>query len=129
MQPKALKAGRELSCGNMVMNITVDLESVPAILKRGVVVPVYKRGGKDPSYEDRQLQSDHTHIYMVARFWNLFCWNAYRMVFMEAGLPHINQSAYRCAVSCGDAVFVTQEFVVKYLIECTCGTSRKLLIL
>ena len=36
---------------------------------------------------------------------------------MEAGLPHINQSACKHAVSCDVAVFATQEVVVKYLRE------------
>ena len=31
-----------------ILNATVELESVPTVLKRGVVVPVYKEGGKDP---------------------------------------------------------------------------------
>ena len=34
---------------------------------------------------------------------------------MEAGLPHVNQSAYRKAVSCADAIFGTQEIIVRYL--------------
>ena len=36
-------------------------------------------------------------------------------IFLEAGLPHINQSAYRKGVSCGDAVSATQEVIAKYL--------------
>ena len=36
-------------------------------------------------------------------------------VFMEAGLPHVNQSAYRKAVSCADAIFATQEIIARYL--------------
>ena len=39
------------------------------------------------------------------------------LVFLEAGLPHINQSAYKRAVPCEDAVFATQEIVAKYLRE------------
>ena len=35
-----------------ILNATVELESVPTVLKRGVVVPVYKGGGKD-----------HTHLH------------------------------------------------------------------
>ena len=38
-----------------------------------------------------------------------------RLVFMEAGLPHVNQSAYRKVVSCADAIFATQEIVARYL--------------
>ena len=37
------------------------------------------------------------------------------MVFMEAGLPHVNQSAYRKAVSCSDAIFMTQEAIAMYV--------------
>ena len=35
-----------------ILNATVKLESVPTVLKRGVVVPVYKGGGKDPMKVD-----------------------------------------------------------------------------
>ena len=34
---------------------------------------------------------------------------------MEAGLPHVNQSAYRKAVSCSDAIFAKQEIIARYL--------------
>ncbi len=36
-------------------------------------------------------------------------------VFTEAGIPHVNQSAYRNAVSCADAIFVTQATTARYL--------------
>ena len=38
-------------------------------------------------------------------------------MLLEAGIPHINQSAYRKGVSCADAmpVFVTQEVIARYL--------------
>ena len=36
-------------------------------------------------------------------------------VFASAGLPHINQCAYRRGVSCADAIFATQEVVARYL--------------
>ena len=35
-----------------ILNATVELESVPTVLKRGVIVPVYKEGGKDPMKVD-----------------------------------------------------------------------------
>ena len=31
-----------------ILNATGELECVPTVLKRGVVVPVYKGGGMDP---------------------------------------------------------------------------------
>ena len=36
-------------------------------------------------------------------------------LLLEAGLLHINQTAYRKGVACGDAVFATQEVIAKYL--------------
>ena len=52
---------------------------------------------------------------------------------MEAGLPHINQTAYRHAVSCEDTVFATQKLLLNIserVVEriCVCMTCRKLLI-
>ena len=31
-----------------ILNAVMDLEAIPSILKRGVVMPVYKGGGKNP---------------------------------------------------------------------------------
>ena len=31
-----------------IMNAMVEMEKIPAVLKCGVVVPIYKGGGKDP---------------------------------------------------------------------------------
>ena len=47
-------------------------------------------------------------------------------VFVAAGLPHVNQSAYRRAVSCADAIFVTQEMIPNISEEeaaCTCACT------
>ena len=34
---------------------------------------------------------------------------------LEAGIPHVKQSAYRKGVSCEDAIFATQEVIARYL--------------
>ena len=36
-------------------------------------------------------------------------------MLLEAGIPHINQSAYRKGVACADAIFATQEAITWYL--------------
>ena len=57
-----------------------------------------------------------------------------QVVFDEADLPHINQTAYRKSVSCADAIFATQEVIARYLrggaVESTCAymTCRRLSI-
>ena len=54
-----------------ILNAVVDLEVIPDLLKVGIVVPVYKGGGKDPlqvnSYRGITLSS------MVGRCWNSCC--------------------------------------------------------
>ena len=86
-----LKAGREavVIWLTNILNAIVELESVPTILKRGIVVPVYKGGGKDPmkidSYRGITLTS------MVAKVLEFLLLEWLELVFLEAGLPH-NQS-------------------------------------
>ena len=98
-----------------ILNAVVELEEIPDILKMGVVVPVYKGGGKDPmkvdSYRGVTLTS------MVAKVWEFLLLDRLRiqMVFLEADLPHVNQTAYRKSVSCADAIFATQEVIARYL--------------
>ena len=76
-------------------------------------MPVYKGRGKDPmkidSYRGITLTS------MVAKVFEFLLLERLELIFLEAGLPHINQSAYRRVVSCADAIFATQEVVAKYL--------------
>ena len=96
-----------------ILNATVELESMPMVLKKGVVMSVYKGGGKDlmktDSYRGITLTS------MVAKVLEFLLLDRLESIFMEAGLPHINQSASRKGVLCGDAVFATQEVIAKYL--------------
>ena len=40
-----------------VLNSVVELEAVPDILKKGILVPMYKRGGKDPLQANNSVLS------------------------------------------------------------------------
>ncbi len=82
-----------------ILNAVVKLEEVPEILKKGVVVPVYKWGGKDPLKVD-------SYRGVTQRL---------QMVFLMADLPHVNQTAYRKSVSCAVAIFATQEVIARYV--------------
>ena len=93
-----------------VLNTIVELEVIPDVLKRGVVVPVYKGGGKDPLRQLLGVMSS-----MVAKVLEFLCLQRLEVVFLEADLPHVNQTAYRRSVSCANAIFTTQEVIVKYL--------------
>ena len=95
------------------LNAITELEEIPDVLKRGIIVPVYKAGGRDPlktdSYRGITLTS------MISKVLEFLVLDRLESVFVSAGLPHINQSAYRRAVSCADAIFATQEVVARYL--------------
>ena len=98
-----------------IFNSVVDVEQIPTCLKLGITIPVYKGGGKDPlnvnSYRGITLNS------VISKVLETLILNRLEPVFMEAGLPHPNQSAYRKSVSCADAIFATQEVINRYLQE------------
>lgn len=98
-----------------VLNSVVDAEQVPACLKQGITIPIYKGGGKDPldvnSYRGITLNS------VISKVLESLILGRLEPLFMEAGLPHPNQSAYRRNVSCADAIFATQEVISRYLRE------------
>ena len=77
-----------------------------------MVVPVYKGSGKDPlqveSYRSVTLSS------VVTKVLEFLILERLQMVFLEASIPHPNQSAYR-KVSCADSIFATQEVIGRYL--------------
>ena len=56
-----------------------------------------------------------TLIFMVAKVLEFLLFERLESIISEAGLFHVNQSAYRKGVLCGDAVFATQEVISKYL--------------
>ena len=64
--------------------------------------------GKDPPKVDSYRVVNLTS--MVAKVLEFLILERLQSVFLEAGLPHVNQSAYRKAVSCADAIFATQEY-------------------
>ena len=76
------------------------MEVVPELMKSGVIVPIYKGSRKDPlkvnSYRWITLTS------MVSKVLDFLVLECLGLVFKEAGLLHINQSAYRKVVSCAD---------------------------
>ena len=98
-----------------IFNSVVDVEQIPTCLKLGITIPVYKGGGKDPlnvnSYRGITLNS------VISKVLETLILNRLEPLFMEAGLPHPNQSAYRKSVSCADAIFATQEVINRYLQE------------
>ena len=95
------------------MNAMVEMEKIPAVLKCGVVVPIYKGGRKDPlntnSYRGVTLTS------VTAKVLEFLVLERMQVIFLEAGIPHRNQTAYQKDVSCADAIFSMQEVIARYM--------------
>ena len=49
-----------------VLGAIVELEAIPASLKSGLVVPVYKRGGRNPALTDsyRGITDPNIHVHV-----------------------------------------------------------------
>ena len=84
-----------------VLNTIVELEVIPDVLKRSI-------------YKGRQLSRSDVVIDDGESFGVSLSPEA-EVVFLEADLPHVNQTAYRRSVSCANAIFTTQEVIAKYL--------------
>ena len=54
---------------------------------------------------------------MVSKVLEFLLLDRLKLVLLEAGLPHINQSAYVSNVSCTNTIFATQEVVARYVHE------------
>ena len=99
LMAKHLKAGGDAVITRLIkiLNDVVVLEVVPEVSKSDVTVRIYKRGWRDPlkvnSYRRITLTS------MVSKVLEFLLLERLDLLFMEAGLPHVNQSAYRKAVS------------------------------
>ena len=97
------------------LNSIIELEAIPSTLKCGSITPIYKGGGKDPldqnSYRGIAVAS------VMAKVLESLILGRLNTVLLEAGVPHVNQTAYRRGVGCTDAIFATQETIAKHVRE------------
>ena len=91
------------------------LESIPPSLKLGVIIPLYKGKGRDPldpnSYRGITLTS------VLSKCLEKIVLHRMEIPVKEAGFPHSSQTAYQRSVSCADAIFSTQEALLKFVRE------------
>ena len=87
----------------------MESEAVPIVLKTGILVPVYKGGGKDPLEVDsfRGVTSTST----LTKVLEFLIVDRLQLFLLEPGLPHVYQSAYRRGISSTEAIFATQETI------------------
>jgi hypothetical protein len=52
---------------------------------------------------------------MVSKVLEFLILDRLQATLISAGIPHVNQTAYRKRTSCADAIFATQEVIARYL--------------
>ena len=97
------------------LNSIIELEAIPSTLKCGSIIPIYKGGGKDPL--DQNSYRGITVASVNAKVLESLILGRLNTVLLEAGVPHVNQTAYRRGVGCTDAIFATQETIAKHVRE------------
>ena len=95
-----------------ICNSIADLESVPDSLKTGIIIPVYKGGGKDPL--DTNNYRGITLTSVLAKVLESLLLTRLLTHLSERGIPHLNQTAYRKRVSCAEAIFSTLEVISQH---------------
>ena len=98
-----------------ILNCVIELEAIPDILKGGSITPVYKGGGKDPL--DKNNYRGITVASVLAKVLESLILERLNIVLLEAGVPHVNQTAYRRHVGCTDTIFATQETIARHVRE------------
>ena len=95
-----------------VFNTTISFEEVPNCLKTSLIKPIYKGRGKDPpvtsSFRGVALSSTIAEYIILERM---------KPILLEFNSPHFLQTTYQRGVSCGNAIFATQEAALKVLRE------------
>ena len=98
-----------------ILDSIIELEAIPDILKCGSITPVCKGGGKDPL--DKNNYRGITVASVLAKVLEFLILKRLNTVLLQAGIPHVNQTAYRRHVGCADAIFAIQETIAKHVRE------------
>ena len=93
-----------------IFDTIISNEVIPACLKEGVVVPVYKGKGKDSSSFRGSTMSS-----IIAKTLEIVLLKRMSPILDEIGFPDMNQTAFQKGISCSDAIFSTQEVLVNYI--------------
>ena len=98
-----------------VFNTTISFEEVPNCLKTSLIKPIYKGRGKytlaTSSFRGVALSST------IAKLLEYIILERMKPILLEFNSPHFLQTTYQRGVSCGNAIFATQEAALKVLRE------------
>ena len=96
-----------------ILNAIIHLEQIPQSFKLGMIVPVHKGKRRDPllcnNYRGITLTS------VLSKCFEVIILEQLESLFVEQGFPHPSQTAYRRGLSCTDAIFSTQEAILKHI--------------
>ena len=113
LQPEHLKYGGPALVRWLVhiFNAISNLEVIPPSLKISTITPVFKGKGRDPLEPNNYRGISITSI--LSKCLETAILQRLQPFFMERDFPCPSQSAYRKGVSCLDAIFTTQETILK----------------
>ena len=98
-----------------IFTTIIHLEQIPPSFKLGVIVPVHKGKGRNPhtcnNYRGITLTS------VLSKCLEVIILERLESLFIERGFPHPSQTAYRRGLSCIDAIFSSQEVILKHIRE------------
>ena len=81
----------------------------------GVTIAVFKGKGCDPLNSNNYRSITLTSV--IAKCLEIAILSRLSPIRQEKGFPHCAQTAYRHDISCADAIFSTQEAILKYIRE------------
>ena len=98
-----------------IFNAFIHLEHVPTCILTGIIHPIYKGKGKDPlvchSFRGITVTS------VVMKTFEYLLLERIQPILQERGHPSLAQTAYQKHRSCQDAIFATQEAILKTVRE------------
>ena len=114
LNPEHLKYGGH-TLHSWLLRIFTAVVHIPPSLKLGVIIPIYKGKGRDllnpNSYRGITLTS------VISKCLERIILNRMELPLKEGGFPHVSQTAYQHSLSCSDAIFSTQEALLKFVRE------------
>jgi len=92
--------------------ICISLEEIPNCLKTSLIKPMY---GKDSLVTSslRGVALSST----ISKLLGYIILDRMKPILLESNSPHFLQTAYQHGISCGDAIFATEEAALKVLRE------------
>ena len=112
LNPEHLKYGGH-TLHSWLLRIFTAVVHIPPSLKLGVIIPIYKGKGRDllnpNSYRGITLTS------VISKCLERIILNRMELPLKEGGFPHVSQTAYQHSLSCSDAIFSTQEALLKFV--------------